>query len=214
MTDEPIVSLDGIEKTYGRVTVLSVPTIVLRSGDRVAISGENGSGKSTLLKILAGLTKISSGTETRRKDWSTLSVGFLPQDGGVYRDLSVRENVSVAQRMLGVNPDKEQVELLASEFGLASMMDKRVELLSGGYRRLAALFCLLSSRADLLFMDEPFASLDPTKQGSIEGALKRLNHRFQLIVISEHINNIPSADQVSFWKQHVQLESKDHVRVA
>ena len=214
MAQDPIVKIEPLEKTYGDVTVLSLERVVLQSGDRVVISGENGSGKSTLLKILAGLVKISSGVEFRCKNWNDLSIGFLPQEGGIYRDLSVRENLAITHRLLGASLKTERSLQLAERFGLTNLMDKRVELLSGGYRRLVALFCLLSSGADILFMDEPLASIDPIKQGAIEDALKELANDFQLIVISEHINNIPVADRSSFWKSQIQLESTNYAHAA
>jgi len=212
MTGEAIIRIEQLRKRYGGAVAVSLDSLVLESGDRAAISGENGSGKSTLLKILAGLVQISSGTDVRREDWKKLPIGFLPQDGGIYRDLSVRENLTVIQRLLGAAADKARPAILAEQFGLTDVMDKRVEHLSGGYRRLATLLCLLSSGAALLFMDEPFASLDPIKQHAIGEALKQSEKEFELIVISEHINNIPVADLSSFWRKRIPLESRNHAQ--
>jgi ABC-type multidrug transport system ATPase subunit len=214
MTPYPIIRIEQLRKDYSGLTVLALDNIVLQSGDRAVISGANGSGKSTLLKILAGLIRISGGNEFRCANWKELSIGFLPQDGGIYRDLSVRENLVVSRRMLGQPHDQDRSIMLADRFGLTDLLDKRVELLSGGYRRLVALFCLLSSGADLLFLDEPFASIDPTKQLAIEDALKQLANNFQLIVISEHINNIPVADRLSFWSKQIPLELQGHAHTA
>ena len=211
MTTDLLIRFDKLKKKYGGVTVLSVESVVLRHGDRVVISGENGSGKSTLLKMLAGLANISEGDEVRTKHWKELSVGFLPQDGGIYRDLTVRENLAVVQRMLGASVDYERSADLATRFGLASLLDKRVEALSGGFRRLAALFCLLCSGADLLFIDEPFASIDPTKQKYIEDTLAELASKFQLVVKTAHSAAVNLNDQ-SFWQKHIKLGADDHAR--
>ncbi|MEK9284408.1 ABC transporter ATP-binding protein [Bradyrhizobium sp. ISRA442] len=204
--------MERLTKGYGRNRVLSVESIQLDEGDRVAIYGDNGSGKSTLLRILAGLVRRTGGKEFRDERWKSASVGFLPQTGGVYLDLSVRDNLQAVHCLLGTAPNSDRLSWLIERFGLTGLLDKRVATLSGGYRRLAALACLFSSGANYLFLDEPFASIDPTKRLSIEETLTKYSDEFPLIVISEHVNNIDAKATSSFWNKEVRLEAHEHGR--
>jgi ABC-2 type transport system ATP-binding protein len=212
VTQDPIVRIDRLIKDYGGNRVLSIDSVELDSGDKVTICGNNGSGKSTLLRILAGLVGVTGGHEFRDTRWKGASVGFLPQSGGVYLDLSVRENLQAVQCMLGTASNTKRLPWLTERFGLTDLLDKRVETLSGGYRRLAAMFCLFSSGADFLFLDEPFASIDPEKRLAIEDTLKNFAAEFPLLVVSEHINNIQVTESVSFWNKRIKLEAPDNGR--
>lgn|GEM_PF-1741578 len=212
MTQNPIVRFERLTKSYGGNCVLSVDHVELDGDDKVAIYGSNGSGKSTLLRILAGLVGVTGGREFRSPHWRKASMAFLPQNGGVYRDLSVRENLQVTHCTLGAAKNSARLPWLIDRFGLTDLLDKRVETLSGGYRRLVAMFCLLSSGADLLFLDEPFASIDPEKRVAIQDTLKQFSDEFRLLVVSEHINNIQVTESASFWNKRIRLEAPDNGR--
>jgi ABC-type multidrug transport system ATPase subunit len=212
VTENFILRIEQLTKQYGGKLVLAVDAVELDRGDKVAIYGNNGSGKSTLLRILAGLVGASGGRELRTACWKRASIGFLPQSGGVYRDLSVRENLQAVHYMLGTAANADRLEWLINRFGLSGFLDKRVEQLSGGYRRLVALFCLLSSGADFLFLDEPFASIDPDKRAAIQETLQRFADEFPLLVVSEHINNIQVTETTSFWNKRIKLEALNNGR--
>ena len=207
MTNEMVIHLMKIEKRYSGIVALRVPELELCAGDRAIIVGENGSGKSTLLRILAGLTRISSGTDHRSTKWRDMPIGYLPQEGGIYRDLSIRQNLAVFERLFGSPSDASQRTRIAALLGLSEMLDRRVNNLSGGFRRLAAIYCLLTSGAEVLFLDEPFASLDQAKQGAVEKALHDSATRFSLLVISEHLNNFRAGGQGALWSRTVQLRN-------
>lgn len=212
MTQPLIAGFERLTKDYGRNRILAVDSIRLCEGDRIAIYGDNGSGKSTLLRILAGLVRRTGGREFRSELWRNASVGFLPQSGGAYLDLSVRDNVRAVHCVLGGSPNPDRLPWLIARFGLAGMLDKRVWTLSGGYRRLVSLACLFSSGADYLFLDEPFASIDATKRGAIDEAMNKFSDQFPLLVISEHVNNMTGTEAPSLWNKTIRLEARDHGR--
>jgi ABC-type multidrug transport system ATPase subunit len=198
--------MERLAKAYGRNRVLSVESIQLDEGDRLAICGDNGSGKSTLLRILAGLVRPSGGKEYRSERWKSASVGFLPQNGGVYLDLSVRDNLRIVHCLLGNAPSSDRSSWVIERFGLKGLLEERVSSMSGGYRRLVALASLFSSGANYLFLDEPFASIDPTMRLVLEETFERFSSEFSLLVVSEHVNNI-DVTVPSFWNKSVRLEA-------
>jgi ABC-type multidrug transport system ATPase subunit len=204
---ECIISLKDVEKSYSGVVALRLHGLELYEGDRAIVVGENGSGKSTLLRILAGLTRVSKGNDIRGKQWGMVPIGYLPQDGGIYRDLSIRQNLVVFERLVGGKSDPNQQTRIAAMLGVSEMLDRKVNDLSGGFKRLAGLYCLLASGAKALFLDEPFASLDQSKRDALEMTLSESSDRLSLLVISEHLNSSPTADESSsLWSKVVQLQ--------
>lgn len=199
----PIFQLSNIQKRYGRVVALDLRTLELFANERVVVVGGNGSGKSTLLKILAGLTLPSSGT--LEEGWHHATIGYLPQEGGIYQDLTINQNAVVFQRLFGSRGDADRHNEVADLLGLSQLLDRSVHALSGGFRRLAAIFCLLVSRVEILFLDEPFASLDRAKQDAVEQALMVVSSELSLLVVSEHLTNLSGSGQSGFWSRTVEL---------
>lgn len=201
----PIFQLSNIQKRYGRVVALDLRTLELFANERVVVVGGNGSGKSTLLKILAGLTLPSSGSKNLEEGWHEATIGYLPQEGGIYQDLTINQNAIVFGRLLGRRGDARRHSEIADLLGLSQLLDRSVHALSGGFRRLAAIFCLLVSRVEILLLDEPFASLDRAKQDAVEQALMLVSPELSLLVVSEHLTNLSGSGQSGFWSRTVEL---------
>lgn len=210
MTDS-LLHLSKIQKRYGRVVALDLDELELFAKEKVIVVGGNGCGKSTLLKILAGLTVPSSGSDVRQDGWRDASVGYLPQEGGIYQDLSVNQNLFAFERLFGRCLNASHQEEIADVLGLSQILDREVQGLSGGFKRLAAIYCLVVSNVNILLLDEPFASLDQAKQSSVEKALMMVANRLSLLVVSEHLNNLGRTEQSGFWSRKVELERFNNV---
>jgi ABC-type multidrug transport system ATPase subunit len=206
MSCEPLFAIKDGEKRYGQHIALRVPDFEIVQGDRIIVSGENGAGKSTLLRIVAGMTEMKSGVLHRSAQWHDLSIGYLPQDGGIYRDLTVAENQRAFRRLLGSPRDPGRSEVLAERLGVTDILRKGVNELSGGFRRLAALYALLSSGANALVLDEPFTSLDGGKQLAVRDAFRSLASKFRVLVVSEHLDHAPELTESSPWSKALWLK--------
>ena len=168
----PAVEAIGVSHTYeGRdgVAVPAIDRIDLRvaPGELVALLGPSGCGKSTLLRILSGLIQPDRGTvslagaspATAR---AAQGIGWLAQDDGLLPWLTVAENVGlpgrVGRRRAAVQ--EGAVQTMLRQVGLGESARQYPHELSGGMRQRAALARALVAEPELLFLDEPFASLD------------------------------------------------------
>lgn len=168
----PAVEAIGVGHRYqgrDRVDIAAIEHIDLRvaSGELVALLGPSGCGKSTLLRILSGLIQPTRGSVSLVGTAPAVAragqgIGWLAQDDGLLPWLNVAENVGlpgrVGRRRAAVR-DGAVREMLA-EVGLADSARRYPHELSGGMRQRAALARALVAQPELLFLDEPFASLD------------------------------------------------------
>jgi ABC-type multidrug transport system ATPase subunit len=206
MTEPPLLRITTGRKYYSRnVVALSIEQLEIASGDRIIVSGQNGSGKSTLLRVVAGITNLDTGELIYSDRWRKLSIGYLPQDGGIYRDLTIFENQRIVQRLLGSPSDPARAAVVAERLGLSGFLHKTVSELSGGYRRLAAIHGLVSSGANALVFDEPFASLDHAKLFAIKDVLRSFAFGYCFMVISEHTESSHQIDDDISWTKRVTL---------
>jgi ABC-type multidrug transport system ATPase subunit len=181
-----LVRLDGVRVRIGRKREVVFPDVALASGESVAIIGENGSGKSTFCRLIAGLQSASSGKVSRKSGFGSLTIGFLPQVGGLYQDLTVQENLDLTRRLARSStlfdprlfPDLWRL-------GLESLLETRVSRLSGGYKRLTAIASILTAEPDILVMDEPLAGLDEDKRDVVANLLAAIKGH-ELVVVTAH----------------------------
>ncbi len=172
-----------LTRRYGEgetaVEALRGVDIEVRSGELVAVMGPSGSGKSTLMHILAGLDKPTSGTvmiagtDITRLDDSQLTrlrrehIGFVFQFFNLLPMLDAEENVLLPLSIAGEKPDKEWLDSLLDQMGLADRRSHRPAELSGGQQQRVAIARSLVTRPTILFADEPTGNLDSKTSGEI-----------------------------------------------
>jgi putative ABC transport system ATP-binding protein len=173
----------GLTRRYGdgdtAVDALRGVDLTVRSGELVAVMGPSGSGKSTLMHILAGLDKPTSGTVTiAGTEITGLSdakltllrrehIGFVFQFFNLLPMLNAEENVILPLSIAGQKPDKEWLETLLDQMGLAKRRSHRPSELSGGQQQRVAIARSLVTRPTILFADEPTGNLDSKTSGEI-----------------------------------------------
>ena len=166
----------------GGVTVLDIPTLDVFSGQVLALIGPNGAGKSTLLLTLAGLLKPARG--------SLLFRGERIGNGGFdYRrhiamvfqepllfDATVFENVAAGLRIRGVGRAEivRTVPEYLERFGIAHLVKRSARKLSGGEAQRTSLARAFVTKPEIVFLDEPFSSLDPPTRDALTGDLERI----------------------------------------
>lgn len=186
MTDvQPWIEARQISKHYGRRKVLEVDSLKLCRGERVLISGSNGSGKSTLLRILLGITRVDAGRVVR--PGVSLRIGFAPQSGGLYPDLSLRDNIRLRRMLFGLPLGVVEVGWCIDELGLSSSMDRPIVELSGGLQRLAGIVVALQSTPQVLAIDEPLNGVDEQRSAILHQALNRMAPGLDLLLLASPI---------------------------
>lgn len=183
----PLLAIRSGVKRYGGRPILNIAHLEIGDGERIELIGSNASGKSTLARILAGQARLTKG----RLDWgSSLGRGriaFLPQSGGLYRDLTLMQNVITIARLYGRKGSIDAYgERILFDLGLLEFLDKKAALLSGGTQKLAALAALIVARPAGLILDEPFAGLDAERATSVRAVLSEGTYPVRFIVVTGH----------------------------
>jgi ABC-2 type transport system ATP-binding protein len=167
--------LDDVRKSFRRETGESVLALdgvsfSLCQGGLAAVLGPDGAGKTTLLRMLAGLLKIDGGVVRvlgidPAKDPQAIQsrISYMPQQFGLYEDLTVRENLDLYSDMHGVKAADRQsrYERLMAMTGLQPFQKRLAGQLSGGMKQKLGLACTLVRSPELLLLDEPTVGVDP-----------------------------------------------------
>ena len=186
---------EGVAKSYGDVQALRGVDLTVESGQIVALLGRNGAGKSTLLSIIAGLLDPDAGSVTvdgvdvlAHPSVGAERIGIAPQETGIYRVLTVRENLEFFGEIagLGRSERKERAEFVADHLGLTDLMDRRATQLSGGEARRLHTACALVHTPPLLLLDEPTVGADVGTRNQLVESVRTLADRGAAVVYTTH----------------------------
>ena len=188
----------NLNKTYrGGVQALNSVDLTIPNG-MFGLLGPNGAGKTTLMRILAGILRPSSGdvhigtfdgaTEHGRNEVKRI-LGYLPQDLGVYPDLSAREfldYVGILKGMNGRSVRQKRVSELLETVSLSDVAQRKLKTFSGGMKRRVGIAQALLNDPKLLIVDEPTAGLDPEERIRFRNLLADLGGA-RTVLLSTHI---------------------------
>jgi branched-chain amino acid transport system ATP-binding protein len=165
----PVLEVEGLRSGYHGVTVLKGLDFTV--GDEIfAVLGANGAGKTTLLATLARLIPLMAGTIRFQGDdvsacppYETASrgIGYVPQEKGVFTDLTVLENLRIGGMIGGRSRDERMGEVFQLFPDLRSLQAQKAGTLSGGESRMVACGRALMQDPQALLLDEPTAGLSP-----------------------------------------------------
>ena len=178
----PLIKVKNLYCSYGRdlpgpaKPILEAISFEQRQGEFVSVLGRNGSGKTTLIKTLAGLQPFDSGEvliQGKPPNRAETARAIVFQDFALFDWKTVIENVEFGLKALGVDKGerRERAEACIARLGLTGNEDKYPRELSGGMKQRTAIARALAVRPQLLFMDEPFASLDSQVRYSLHELL-------------------------------------------
>jgi ABC-type multidrug transport system ATPase subunit len=192
------IEISGMTKTYrGGVAALDGLDLVVPVG-MFGLLGANGAGKTTLMRILAGLVRPTSGRVTvGGHDLSTgagrtavqRSLGYLPQDLGIYPDLTARQFLDYVALLKGMDDRtarRRRVGELLEVVALTGDADRRLRGFSGGMRQRVGIAQALLADPQLLIVDEPTAGLDPEERIRFRTLLSQFAGR-RTVLLSTHI---------------------------
>ena len=167
-----ILKLEKISLKYGRKTILDSLNLNLNDGQILGLLGANGAGKSTIFNIITGLISPDYGSviinseKVNRypifKRTLKFKIGFVPQNGGFFHDMTVIENLKSISEIAINNTSarNEKINSLISKFELDPVRDIKAKFLSGGQKKKLVIAIALISEPKVLLLDEPFAALD------------------------------------------------------
>jgi tungstate transport system ATP-binding protein len=186
----PLLSLHEAGVRFGAVHALRGVTLTLHRGERLMLLGTNGSGKTTLLRALHGLIDCSEG---RREVHSHGPEGRAPVAAMLFQhpfllNLSARANLRLGLWLRGV-PKAERArrcDEALHRVGLSHVAGRSARALSGGQQQRLALARAWALRPDILFLDEPTASLDPSAKREVEALVADIARDGVTVVMSTH----------------------------
>lgn len=182
--DEVLLSLHDVGVRFGDVQALQGVSLAVNAGDVIALVGSNGCGKTTLLRALHGVVRHRG---ERRVHRASLRQAMVFQRPFMLR-LSALANVKLALWLAGVSAGEraERAERALARVGLAEFARRPARALSGGQQQRLALARAWATQPEILFLDEPTASLDPSAKKEVETLLAGFVADGMTLVMSTH----------------------------
>lgn len=201
MNESEIVRLQNIRVSYGSVPALEDVTLSIYRHDFLGIIGPNGGGKSTLLKVLLGLVKPDSGSVSvfgKVPEQARNRVGYVSQRPSFDRDFPASVWDVVIMGRYGKaglahrysREDKAAAEKALVRVQMENYRDKQIGRLSGGQQQRVFVARALVAAPELLLLDEPTASIDPTMQTEFYELLAELKRDLTVVMVSHDIGAI------------------------
>jgi ABC-2 type transport system ATP-binding protein len=188
-----MLKIEHLVKNYGDQVVLKDLNLNIRKGEIYALLGKNGSGKSTTIKILCNLLNSDGGTilfkERTLNHQTKYEIGIAPQEISVYNNLTFRENLQFFGNLYGLHREilNRRILELFDIFGLHQHANKRINELSGGWKRRINLAVALIHNPDLLILDEPTAGLDIEIRNELWTLIGELKKKEISILLTTHL---------------------------
>lgn len=190
-----MITLHQISKKYDQQVVLDVPALEIASGDCIGLVGNNGAGKTTMLSVILDLIKSNTGVAKlrgvevhRSSEWKQYTGAYLDENF-LITHLTPWEYLSFVGSLHGMQPAavKQFIDSCAGFFeeGLFKRR-KYIRDLSTGNKNKVGILSALLQKPELLILDEPFASLDPTSQAWLKKRLIELKGQKVTMILSSH----------------------------
>ena len=169
---DEILILEKLSLKFGKKVILDNLSLRLNSGQILGLLGPNGVGKSTIFNLIVGLIKPDYGSiiiNSQKvnnfpifKRALKFKIGFVPQIGGYFHDLTVYENLKAISEINLKNKSfrEQKINSLISQFELDNVRNIKADLLSGGQKKKLVIAIALICDPKILLLDEPFAALD------------------------------------------------------
>jgi len=192
-----VIEIENLSRKFGTVTAVDGLTLTIAEGEVFGLLGPNGAGKTTTIRMLAGLIGKTSGEARvagcRVGDPATARqlrglVGLMPEEAGLYQDLSAARTLDFYGRLYQVPPGAraERAERLLTMLDLWDRRDTKVRTFSKGMKQRLTIARALIHDPPVLFLDEPTANLDPAGAKTVRDFLLQLKREQRTILLNTH----------------------------
>lgn len=193
-----ILVAENLEKSYNGRKVVDKVSFHIESGEIVALLGPNGAGKTTSFDMVVGLVKPDAGdvllgtehiTKLKIHERAFKGLGYLTQEPSAFRQLSVRDNLSLVLEVQGYNADERKAKTkdILEEFNIFHLKDSAAISLSGGERRRLEIARVLVTDPKFILLDEPFTGIDPVAIIDIQEIIRNLCKKRNIgLLITDH----------------------------
>ncbi|MCC6544480.1 MAG: LPS export ABC transporter ATP-binding protein [Nitrospirae bacterium] len=215
-----MLKVENVEKVYKNRKVVNSVSITVNQGEVVGVLGPNGAGKTTIFSIIIGILKPSKGriflgdmeiTHLPTYKRARLGLCYLPQEPSIFRKLTVEENIMAILEFQTMSSYERSNSLsrLMKELNITSLAGQTANTLSGGERRRVEIARALASSPSFIFLDEPFAGIDPISIIDLQQIIRQLKNKNIGILITDHNvqNTLEVCDRVYILNDGVILKS-------
>jgi ABC-2 type transport system ATP-binding protein len=193
------VSIKGASKRFGATLAVNGLDLEVPRGSVCGFLGPNGAGKTTTIRMImsiiypdAGSIEVLGGSALARKD----SIGYLPEERGVYRKMRAGEFLHYMARLKGVGAQglKQRIEQALERLELPGVYGRRCQELSKGMQQKVQFIAAILHKPELLILDEPFSGLDPVNTQVLSSVIDELHRSGTTIIFSTHV--LAQAEQI------------------
>ena len=187
-----MIEIDGLAKYFGRFSALRDLRLSVAQGEFIALFGRNGAGKTTFLRILAGLSKPSSGTVQFQVPGMPAHrsarglIGYLSHNTALYADLTALENLRFFARLLDLPSGDAELSHRIREVGLSGRERDLVRNYSRGMQQRLAIARAFLHEPPILLLDEPFTGLDQSGTDFLKAYLAEAHSRAKTCLMAIH----------------------------
>lgn len=212
--------VENIEKSYKNRKAVDNVSITVNQGEVVGVLGPNGAGKTTIFSIIIGILKPSTGhiflgdteiTLLPTYKRARLGLCYLPQEPSIFRKLTVEENIMAILEFQPISTYERSDTLnrLIRELNISNLAGQQANTLSGGERRRVEIARALASSPAFIFLDEPFAGIDPISIIDLQQIIIQLKSKNIGVLITDHNvqNTLEVCDRVYILNEGVILKS-------
>lgn len=195
-----ILQVNDVSKAYTGHLALDRVSLEIPRGAVYGLLGPNGAGKTTLIRIINHITSPDSGTVTfdghPLTDADLPSIGYLPEERGLYKKMKVGEQAMFFARLKGLSRRDAETRLKAwfERFEISDWWGKKVEELSKGMAQKVQFIVTVLHEPKLLIFDEPFSGFDPLNARLLKEEILRLRDAGATVIFSTH--NMSSVEEV------------------
>jgi len=221
--EKELLRLEKISVYFGKRKILEDLSLSLNQGEILGLLGPNGVGKSTIFNIIIGLLKPNYGSVFIEKKNVTqdpifyrtknYKIGYVPQNGGYFHDLTLRENFKAISEIVIENKKlrDEKINLLISKFELEPLQNIKAEFLSGGQKKRLVISLALLSDPKILLLDEPFAALDIMTIKNLQQIIVDLQtqHNISIILCDHQARDLLSCVDLAIVLSNGRVVAKD-----
>jgi ABC-2 type transport system ATP-binding protein len=187
-----VLELRGIRKAYGARRAVDDVSLTVEAGQAVLLVGRNGAGKTTLLRIATGFIDADAGSVTiggvdlaADRAGAQAKLGYLPEHAPAPSDLTVRAHLMTRARLKGVGKARDEVDRVMKAAAVTSEAERRIGVLSKGYRQRVGLADALLGSPRLLVLDEPTSGMDPIQTKELRSLLVEIA-KDRAVIVSSH----------------------------
>jgi ABC-2 type transport system ATP-binding protein len=189
------IEVQALTKTFGRFTAVDHISFDVRRGEIFGFLGPNGAGKSTTIRMLCGILRPTSGRGLvggydigREPERVKKIIGYMSQRFTLYNDLTVAENIDFYGGIHRLAPSlkDERKDWVLKMAGLVGRENALTKSLSGGWKQRLALGCAILHKPEILFLDEPTASVDPASRRDFWDMIYELSQQGTTTLVTSH----------------------------